>query len=84
MEGDVSSRIFLNDHLTPAASKLVNCCRKMLKRKTIDKFFLINGDLPKVRMTFGNGFERVCDLKQCQKIDVGDASITDRGIYIWW
>lgn len=78
MDTDVSSRIYLNDHLTPAASKLVHCCRKLLKRKIIDKFVLINGDLPKVRMTFGDGLERICDLEQCLKIDVGEACISDR------
>lgn len=73
---EVSSRIFLNDHLTPAASKLVNTCRKMLRSSKINKYVLINGDVPKVRLTFANGSERVCDMEMCERMDADDTNAT--------
>lgn len=63
---EIQSRIYLKDHLTPAAANLINICRNLRDRKKIHKYVLINGDVPKVRVTFVNGAERVRTLEQCE------------------
>lgn len=66
LDCEVQSRIFLKDHLTPMAAHLVNICRKLRDRKVIYKYVLINGDVPKVRITFEDGNEIVQNVDQCQ------------------
>lgn len=60
-----TSRIFLNDHLTPNASKLVYECRMMKKVKKIVKYTLINGDTPKAKITFPDGANKILNLDEC-------------------
>lgn len=65
---DVQSRIYLKDHLTPAAARLVNTCRKLRDRKKVHKYVLINGDVPMVRLTFQDGNEIDQNADQCQEM----------------
>lgn len=77
LDTDVQSRIYLNDHLTPLAYKLVNICRRLRERKAINKYVLINGDVPKVRLTLTNGQENVSDTAQCEKMLTSGLSSSD-------
>lgn len=69
---DVQSRIYLKDHLTPAAARLVNTCRKLRDKKKVHKYVLINGDSPMVRLMFVDGNEIVQNADQCQAMLDGD------------
>lgn len=68
MDTDIQSRIYLKDHLTPCAAYLVNICRKLRDRKNIQKYVLINGDVPRVRVTIMNGTDVVQSLEQCESM----------------
>lgn len=63
--GDIDSRVYLNDHYSPAASNLNSICRKMLRMKIITKFKVLNKDKPKAVLTLCNGKEVVYDLAEC-------------------
>lgn len=66
--GEISSRVYLNDHMTPAANKLNFICRRMLKEKKIDKFFIMHSDVPKVRLTLPDGSIAVHCYEECLKL----------------
>lgn len=73
LDCDVQSRIYLKDHLTPAAALLVNICRTLRDRKKVHKYVLINGDVPRVRITFVDGAEIVQNIDQCRMMLSSDA-----------
>lgn len=68
METEISSRVYLNDHLPPATSKLNGICRRLYKEKKILKFVLIHSDIPKARLFLADGTEVVYDFDNCFKL----------------
>ncbi|KNC28047.1 hypothetical protein FF38_06830 [Lucilia cuprina] len=54
--GDIASRVYLNDHYSPAA-KLNAICRKLLNRKIISKYKILNNDRVKAKITMSGGDE---------------------------
>lgn len=68
METEISSRVYLNDHLPPATSKLNGVCRRLYKEKKILKFVLIHSDIPKARLFLADGTEVVYDFDKCFKL----------------
>lgn len=78
--GTVESRIYLNDNLSPASSKLNFLCRKLLTAKKIKKFYLINMDRPKAKIIMLNGKSVFLDSQQCANLLDGcldDASVNN-------
>lgn len=63
-----SSRVYLNDHMTPATGKLNALCKRLLKEKKISKFWLIHSDKPMVRLTCLDGSVVTYDYKECFKL----------------
>lgn len=61
----VNSRVYINDHLTQPASRLVYTCRNLLRKKVIKKFKLINGDEPEVNVVFPDVGETTLDYDHC-------------------
>ncbi|KNC29124.1 hypothetical protein FF38_05451 [Lucilia cuprina] len=55
--GDIASRVYLNDHYSPAAAKLNAICRKLLNRKII-----------KAKITRSGGDEVVLDCAGCSEL----------------
>ncbi|KAI8116445.1 hypothetical protein CVS40_11489 [Lucilia cuprina] len=49
---DIQSRIYINDNLTPNASKLKYLCRKLLKDGKIVKYKFFNKDVPEAQLFF--------------------------------
>ncbi|KAI8118017.1 hypothetical protein FF38_07835 [Lucilia cuprina] len=62
---DIEARVFLNDNLTAAASKLKYLGRKLIREKKIERFKLLNYDYPKGKITFKNGSEKILTLEEC-------------------
>lgn len=60
--GELSERVFLNDHLTPMANKLSFICRRLKRDKQITKFKFHNSDLPTVEITKNDGVEMKLNL----------------------
>lgn len=63
--GDIQSRVYLNDHMTPSAGKLNSICRKLLSKKIITKYRVLNGDKLLARLTLANGKEVTFSLDGC-------------------
>lgn len=61
---DIEKRVFLNDHLTPSASKLVYLCRDLKRKGRIVKFTHINTDIPKVKITFKDESVKFWNIEQ--------------------
>lgn len=61
---DIHKRVFLNDHLSAKAGRLCYLCRKLRRNKKISKFRLLNSDVPKVKITFGDNTSNVFDLAE--------------------
>lgn len=68
MGGSSRKRIFLNDHLTPDASRLVFLCRQLLSSKKLKRYTLINGDSPKVKAVMEDGAMKILSIKDCESI----------------
>ncbi|KAI8120458.1 hypothetical protein CVS40_8053 [Lucilia cuprina] len=66
--GEISSRVFLNDHYSPAASALSAVCRKLKRQKSITKFTMLNTDKVQVKLTLIDGREVVYDMEQCSEL----------------
>lgn len=66
--GEISSRVYLNDHLSPACSKLNLLAKRLLKQKKILKFWLPHSDKPVVHLTCLDGSQVVHDYSQCLKL----------------
>ncbi|XP_046803460.1 uncharacterized protein LOC124419115 [Lucilia cuprina] len=63
--GDIDSRIYLNDHHSPAAGRLNIVCKKLIRKKVISKFRILNGDRLQVRLTMSDGKNSICDSAEC-------------------
>lgn len=74
---DIEKRIFLNDHLTPIASKLVYLCRDLKRKQIILKFTHINTDVPKVKITFRDKSIKVWNMDQLTQF-LNESKIVDR------
>lgn len=61
----VASRVFLNDNLNDATSKLLFMCRRLREQNKIQKFKIFSADRPKVFLTFMNGSVKSFDIQQC-------------------
>lgn len=70
---DLVNRVYLNDHFSPAASRLNAVCRKLLRLQAIKKFSIINADRLRARLTLLNGNEVVRDALECDSL-LDDAS----------
>lgn len=72
--GDIDSRVYLNDHYSPAAGNLNALCRKLLKRQLISRYKIINADKLKAKLTFADGKEAVYDAADCAALNDGDVN----------
>lgn len=66
--GEISSRVYLNDHLSPASSKLNVLSKRLQKQKKILKFWLPHSDKPVVHLTCLDGSQVIYDYNQCLKL----------------
>lgn len=73
---NVRSKIYLNDHLNRAASKLTFICRRLKKCNRVRKFKLINADRPKAEMEMIDGTIKVLNLNECAELLDGDSDIS--------
>lgn len=58
-------RIYLNDHLTEKGGKLSRLCRKLREKKVIEKFRILNSDLPRVKIHFKDTSEKIFEYEEC-------------------
>lgn len=58
------SRVYLNDNLTPCASKLNYLCRKLLKDKKITKFRFYNRDTPEAKIFLPGGAVKLLNFEK--------------------
>lgn len=77
--GNLGSKVYLNDHLTPDAVALVNACRTLVTKKILIKYKLVNGDMPYVIATFSNGSENSLYLRECEQLIGAPPLINMRG-----
>lgn len=63
--GDIESRIYLNDHLTPQAKQLVDTCKNLKLQQKIKKYTHLNYNVPKVRVEMIDGAVNVFNYEQC-------------------
>lgn len=71
--GKITDRVYLNDHFSPAASKLNASCRKLLHDKVILKYKLYNNDKLRADLTLPSGkMVEVRDVVGCSKLRDGD------------
>lgn len=73
--GEIVSRVYLNDHYSPAASNLNNLCRKMLRQKCISKYKIINADRLKARLTLPDGKEVSYNMAECAELFNGNSGV---------
>lgn len=66
--GEITSRVYLNDHLSPASSRLNALCRRLVKQKKVLKFVMLHSDKPRVRLTLLNGEEATSNYDECLKL----------------
>lgn len=57
--------IYLNDHLTEKGGKLCKLCRTLRKDKVIEKFRMLNSDLPRVKIHLKDNSERIFEYEEC-------------------
>lgn len=63
--GDITSRVYLNDHYTPSAGYLNSLCKKLRRLNIIMKFKILNGDKTRAKLIFPDGKETVRDINEC-------------------
>lgn len=59
------NRIYLNDHLTENGGKLSKLCRIMRRRNIIEKFRILNSDLPRVKIHLKDNSEKIFVYDEC-------------------
>lgn len=62
---DITRRVFLNDHHTPAASRLNFICNKLRRQNIIIKYKIFDGDTVRAKITLADGREIVRDINEC-------------------
>lgn len=65
---DITSRVYLNDHYTPAAGHLNSICMKLRRINSITKFKILNGDQARVKVMFPDGKETVLSVNECSAL----------------
>lgn len=65
---DLSNRVYLNDHFTPAAAHLNAICKKLRQRKVITKFKVLNTDKLRAWLMFTDGKCVTYDAVQCEAL----------------
>lgn len=63
--GDINSRVYLNDHYTPAAGAFNVMCRKLRRLNIVSKFKILNTDKLKAKLTLPDGKEVIRDVNEC-------------------
>lgn len=71
--GDISRRLYLNDHFSPAASRLNSICTNLRKQNIITKFRILNGET-KARLTMPDGSIVVRDINECSLLIPGQST----------
>lgn len=75
-DGKESTRVYLNDHYSPAASKLNATCRKLVQEKLIKKYKIFNYDKLRAVLTLANGKElEVFNVADCVKLRGDDTPV---------
>lgn len=65
MGGEISSRVYLNDNLPPASSRLNILAKRLQRQKKIMKYWLPHSDKPIVQITHLDGTVSTCNYDQC-------------------
>lgn len=65
---DITSRVYLNDHYTPAAGYLNTVCNKLRRLNVITKFKILNGDKTCAKLMFPDGKDVIKDVDECVKL----------------
>lgn len=64
----LSSRVYLNDHFSPAAAHLNFVCKKLRRLKVVTKFKILNSDNLRAWLRFSDGREDTCSTSQCDAL----------------
>lgn len=67
--GEICSRVYLNDHFSPAASTLNALCRKLKRNKKIVKYKILNTDKALAKLTLIDGKEVIYNLEKCTELN---------------
>lgn len=62
---DITTRVYLNDHYTPAAGYLNSICNKLRRQNIITRFNILNGDKASVKLFFPDGKVMIKDVDEC-------------------
>lgn len=60
--GNIESRIFLNEHLTPSSKKLVEVCKQLKLKQKLKRYTHLNYNIPKVRVELMDVVENMLKL----------------------
>lgn len=66
--GEIDMRLYLNDHFSPASGKLRYICSRLLHKKVIMKYRILNTDIVKAKIVLVNGKEVVYTLSECTSL----------------
>ncbi|XP_065366894.1 uncharacterized protein LOC135959765 [Calliphora vicina] len=66
--GEIESRVYINDHYSPAASNLNALCRKMFHQKIILKYRIVNADHLKAKLTLSDGKDVEYSMAECAEL----------------
>lgn len=61
----ITTRVYLNDHFGPHASRMNYICKQLLRIKKITKYKVYNADRPTVSVTFANGQQDSMNFEKC-------------------
>lgn len=75
--GSSQSDIFLNDHLTDSAKKLIAVCRKLKEKQKITRYTFKNYDVPKVIIIMPDNSEKMFTIEQCFDLLDGDVGLNN-------
>ncbi|XP_073830855.1 uncharacterized protein [Musca autumnalis] len=64
----LTSRVYLNDHFSPAAARLNFVCKKLQRLKMVSKFKILNSDILKAWLRFPDGREDTYSASQCDAL----------------
>lgn len=72
------SRVYINDHHTPLISKFRFYCRKLVKDKKIERYIMLNWDIPRARIVYVDGKEQEVDMEYLAKLYMGISKVKDK------